>query len=363
MNEQPRLELDDLVLQAESLVARGEVDPALALLSQVVQVNPGHARALNDLGTICYGRGALDYAAQFFSRALAAEPGSLVCRANLVTLLLDQGRLPVARELLLAGEKLHPAAASLAALGQELLLRERQARMSQAGAPAATPPAGAADRDAIFEHAFQLFLQQPEACAQPGSAVLKDLIYGWGNEVWGAPDEFLAECIQQALAVSGPVLECGSGLSTLVVGAIAQKRGQSHWALEHLPEWGAKVQQWLDRYSLDAVKLCVAPVKNHGAFSWYDAPLAALPLSFSLVICDGPPGNTVGGRYGLVPVMKPRLSPGCVLLLDDAHREHERAIAACWKTDLGSSLELCGRERPYIRMTLPPAATQNAAAA
>ena len=38
-------------------------------------------------------------------------------------------------------------------------------------------------------------------------------------------DEYLAACIQNALVVKGPILECGSGLSSLVVGAIAKQQG------------------------------------------------------------------------------------------------------------------------------------------
>jgi hypothetical protein len=43
-------------------------------------------------------------------------------------------------------------------------------------------------------------------------------------------------------------------------------------------------------------------------------------------VCDGPKGTTRGGRYGLAPVMKDRLAPGCIVLLDDTSREAERAI-------------------------------------
>lgn len=75
-----------------------------------------------------------------------------------------------------------------------------------------------------------------------------------------------------------------------------------------------------------------SPLKDYGDFCWYDAPLESMPDSFSLVICDGPPGATKGGRYGLVPFMRDRLRSGCVILLDDAEREEERTIAARWQS-------------------------------
>lgn len=208
-------------------------------------------------------------------------------------------------------------------------------------------------RDFVFRRAIRRFIRNPESCSQTGNTVLIDLIYGWGNEAWSAQDEYLAACIHHALSSSGPTLECGSGLSTILIGVIANKRGQSHWALEHSPEWAMRVQRSLTRYALDsAVILCANPLRDYGDFDWYDPPRESMPGVFGLVICDGPPGSTKGGRYGLVPIMKEYLKPGCVILLDDANREQELAIAARWKTELGASLEICGSSRRHIKMTL-----------
>lgn len=208
-------------------------------------------------------------------------------------------------------------------------------------------------RDVVFRRAFQQFIHNPGSCAHPGNPVLLDLIYGWGNEHWSALDEYLAACIRYALGSSGPTLECGSGLSTLLMGVIAQQRGYSHWALEHSPKWAVKVRRCLRRYKLDsAVVLCVNPLRHYVDFRWHDPPLAFMPGVFDLIICDGPPGATEGGRYGLVPIMKDRFKPGCVILLDDAGREQERAIAIRWKSELGASLEVCGSSKPYMKMTV-----------
>ena len=154
------------------------------------------------------------------------------------------------------------------------------------------------------------------------------------------------------MTLNGPVLECGSGLSTILIGAIAKSRGIGHWALEHEPAWAAKVQSYLDRYKIDSVTLCAKSLKDYGEFSWYDPPLKSMPDSFAMVICDGPPGSTKGSRYGLGPVMKQRLRAGCVILLDDAGREHEMEVANRWTAELGASSEKIGDAKPYIKMTL-----------
>src|SRR5262245_2517879 len=107
-----------------------------------------------------------------------------------------------------------------------------------------------AHRRVVFRRAMRRFLRAPAGCAVPGDRVLLELIYGWGNESWSALDEYLAACIQSALVAKGPILECGSGLSSLLVGAIATRLGVEHWVLEHSPEWAANVQRHCDRYRL-----------------------------------------------------------------------------------------------------------------
>lgn len=195
-------------------------------------------------------------------------------------------------------------------------------------------------------------MKNPEACIDPRERLLNDLIYGWGNESWSALHEYLAACVKHALSSHGPILECGSGLTTILVGAIATKLGHKHWALEHSAEWSARVQRCLDRYAVGSVVLCTTPLHDHGNFAWYDAPLQVMPDNFSLVICDGPPGHTKGGRVGLVPIMRDRLKSGCVILLDDASREEECAIARLWEAELGASSEVLGSIKPYIRITV-----------
>jgi hypothetical protein len=182
--------------------------------------------------------------------------------------------------------------------------------------------------------------------------VLVDLIYGWGNAGWSALSEFLAGCIHEALVSTGSILECGSGLSTIVVGAITARQGRTYWALEHDPHWARKVARIAGRYQLDGLKLCVKPLKDYGEYCWYDAPLDSMPRDFGLVICDGPPGTTKGGRYGLVPIMKERLNSRCVVLVDDAGREQERAMTDRWKTEVDAALEFVGKDKPFIKMTL-----------
>ena len=215
-------------------------------------------------------------------------------------------------------------------------------------------------RDLVFRRAMKAFLTDPESCVKDEGRVVSDLIYGWGNEGWCAQQEFLVSCLRHALVAKGPILECGSGLSTILVAAVAAKRGIGYRALEHDPKWAAYVRRSLVRYSIDPAVVCVTPLKAFGEYLWYDVPGGSIPDGLGLVICDGPPGNTKGGRYGLVPIMKHKLRPGCIILLDDAERRDEQIIARRWKAELGGALEVLGRAKPYIRMTVPGQAPHSA---
>jgi hypothetical protein len=164
----------------------------------------------------------------------------------------------------------------------------------------------------------------------PSSDLLARLETGWSNEGMAAQLHFLQEVAQHALATPGPILECGSGLTTLILGLLAGRRGVDTWTLEHFPDWHQRVSDTLARYSLPHINNVLAPLKDYGDFSWYDPPLEHLPERFALVVCDGPPGTTKGGRYGLVPVLRSRLSAGTVILLDDADRESEILAMARW---------------------------------
>ncbi|RPH77600.1 MAG: hypothetical protein EHM77_07815, partial [Planctomycetaceae bacterium] len=181
------------------------------------------------------------------------------------------------------------------------------------------------------------------------------LAYGWNNEDWSACGDYLHACLQRTLDTRGPILECGSGLSTLLLGMIAQRIGGFVWSLEHHGQWAERVAGEIERFGIRSVRLCVSPLKDYGEYTWYDPPLATMPDGFAGVVCDGPPGETKGGRYGMMPVMRSRLKPGAWVLLDDADRENERAIAARWANESGASCEIHRADRPYVALTMPAA--------
>lgn len=208
-------------------------------------------------------------------------------------------------------------------------------------------------RDFVFWRAITKFSRNPLGVIAAPGKVISDLIYGWGNEGWSASEEYLLSCLQFACASHGPILECGSGLTTILLGVIAQSTGNSVWALEHDQMWYERVNKYIRKFKILSVRLCFSPLKDFGDFCWYFAPLDLMPDKFAMVVCDGPPGHTRGGRYGLLPIMKQRLEPGAVILLDDAERDQEKAIAIRWADELGTTYRALGFHRSFFQITIP----------
>jgi len=208
------------------------------------------------------------------------------------------------------------------------------------------------NRRFVFRRAVRQVSKSPRAAELPAST-LQDLIYGWGNEGWSAQDEYIRTILRSAWKSRGPILECGSGLSTLLLGLVAQQTGCFVWSLEHDPFWARKVQEALKRHGIRSVKVCLAGLQSFGSYSWYAISENQLPRDFDLVVCDGPPGDTPGGRYGLLPQMKGRLRAECTILLDDAERAEEKEVLERWARELGSEFEIIGSAKPFARMTVP----------
>jgi len=170
--------------------------------------------------------------------------------------------------------------------------------------------------------------------------MLESLSLGWGNIGYAANIDYLQEIARNATTTKGPILECGSGLTTVLLGILASRRGIAVRSLEHSPEWQEQIATVLANNQIANVEVVTSPLRDYGAFSWYDPPLQELPDNFRLVVCDGPPGMTRGGRYGLLPVFGSRLPQGTVIVLDDADRPSEVELLNRWKDEGDLAVEI-----------------------
>ncbi|MET0007131.1 MAG: hypothetical protein ABW109_04655 [Candidatus Thiodiazotropha sp. 6PLUC4] len=157
------------------------------------------------------------------------------------------------------------------------------------------------------------------------------LAIAWGNIGYAAGISYLRHVGERALKTRGPILECGSGATTLLIAALTQREQRQFVVFEHNREWFKHLKCILQKLRLNHVELIYAPLADYGDYRWYQIPSNDKNLTFELVICDGPPGSIPGGRYGLLPIMERQLSNDCIILLDDTHRIAEQRIITSWR--------------------------------
>ncbi len=172
----------------------------------------------------------------------------------------------------------------------------------------------------------------------PSQSLLEGMIHAWSNEGWSADTELLASTLAWYGRTSGSIVECGSGLTTLALGAATFTSRRQVTSLEHNPGWADRVRNALPEHSRSNINVLLTSIRDYGEFDWYTIEDLPETTDIGFVVCDGPHGSSRGGRYGLAPVLRNRMAPGCVILLDDSHRPDERAIVARWCGELSATV-------------------------
>lgn len=134
------------------------------------------------------------------------------------------------------------------------------------------------------------------------------------------------------------VVECGSGTSTLWLAYALRAAGSGKVvALEHQAEYAAKTQALIDAHGLTAwAEIRHAPLvptpTDRGDFLWYDVEPASFEGEIDLLLVDGPPGDTGEiARYPAFPILRQKLAPGALVIVDDAEREDEKQVVELWR--------------------------------
>jgi predicted O-methyltransferase YrrM len=155
------------------------------------------------------------------------------------------------------------------------------------------------------------------------------------------------------------VVECGSGTSTVLVAYALERVGAGRVvALEHDPAQADRTQRMLARHGLERwATVCRSPLVPQAVggttFQWYDLARVPLPDRVDFLFVDGPPGGVQAlARYPAVPLLRDRLGPRAVVLLDDTGRDEERAVAERWAAespDLTLELVPCAKGAALLR--------------
>ena len=137
------------------------------------------------------------------------------------------------------------------------------------------------------------------------------------------------------------VLECGPGTSTVYMVMAMRGAGVDGKivGLEHDQSFAAMTRNVLESLGLmDMVEIREAPLTDwrdqEPPVTWYD-PAALTDLrDIELVLIDGPPKSSApSARAPAFPLLKSRLKPGAIIVVDDARRPDEQRMIAEWLED------------------------------
>lgn len=152
-----------------------------------------------------------------------------------------------------------------------------------------------------------------------------------GNVNFTASDDVLSLCALVSQKADGPIIESGSGLSSVVLGAATKERV---FCLEHDEAWAARTESFLKEAGLTNVSVIRCPVRD----GWYDVDGLAIPSQFSVALNDGPP-RQIGNRmrffdhYGDTPS----------IICDDADDRFYGDQLQSWSVNRGRRIDFIDR--------------------
>ncbi|MDH3343077.1 MAG: class I SAM-dependent methyltransferase, partial [Gammaproteobacteria bacterium] len=165
---------------------------------------------------------------------------------------------------------------------------------------------------------------------------------------WSAAPDFIDLIVDHALQTKPEVIvECSSGLTTLVLARCCQINGRGGViSLENGEEYAEKTRQQLETFALDDyAQVLYSPLEKVALdqdYDWYS--LESLPeVSIDMLVIDGPPGFIQkNSRYPALPLLFEKFSKKCSVFLDDAARDDEKELVAQWQA------EFSGIEHEYL---------------
>jgi hypothetical protein len=137
------------------------------------------------------------------------------------------------------------------------------------------------------------------------------------------------------------IVECGSGVSTVMLGNLLKARESGHlYALEEDEGWCRLMLDLVRAQGLDQyVTVYWAPVEG----TWYARTVARKLIEeverIDLLLVDGPQTKDVQSRYDALGYFRERLDASSVVMLHDVNRAQESEILRRWQAEFDVSVE------------------------
>jgi Methyltransferase domain len=157
---------------------------------------------------------------------------------------------------------------------------------------------------------------------------------------WAASPDFLLEIALHILkATPHIVVECGSGVSSVVIGRCLQLNGRGRlYSMEHDAEFAKSTRKEIEMHGLAAYATVLdcplQPQELNGTKRlWYSTD--SFPNSgIDMLVVDGPPDHIEKlARYPTGALLFPRLTSGAVVFVDDLNRTDERKTFEIWSKE------------------------------
>lgn len=156
-------------------------------------------------------------------------------------------------------------------------------------------------------------------------------------------DSFLGRHLVQHILEHRPkcIVELGSGSSSIIIARTLKTLNEKevrHIAVDHEAKYLAMTRDIaLLNEVADGIEFLHCPLVQYDSLDklWYGGISEKLTdLKIDLLIIDGPPAHLQPlSRYPALPILLPYLSEHCTVILDDAGRKEEKAIAQRWNNE------------------------------
>ncbi len=143
------------------------------------------------------------------------------------------------------------------------------------------------------------------------------------------------------------VVECGAGMSTLLVGKLLKQLGEGHlYSLEEEDKWYDVIRAAVAYNDLtEYVTVIHAPLEpnDYSGALWYAAeqarPILEAVDRIDVLIIDGPKSESALSRSPALPFFAGVMNDNSLIVLDDSRRKNEKAVIDHWRKQFDIEIE------------------------
>ena len=190
----------------------------------------------------------------------------------------------------------------------------------------------------IIENKLDNYFSQQEALNEI-KRIFPDLAFFPSTRGWAGSPDFLLKLIELVVSKSPKyVVELGSGVSSIVLGAAMKKFAQGKVdSFDHEEVFSNNTNRFLEVNGLKNIvnvnySRLIPYFYNDHNWAWYDKQqIDKIESEIDLLVVDGPPRFIQErSRFLALPILFDRLSKKSTIVLDDANRVDEKKVIEDW---------------------------------